>query len=83
MHNAKWWLEGYKVPWHWAVEQRNCVLWIDGAPSNTSGMSWSGVCDPELITQYHLTNALVAECNQTLTANVPTSSVKSAAKATP
>ena len=37
--------------------------WCDEAPSKTFGMSWS---DSGLI--IHLTNALVTECNQILTA---------------
>ena len=28
---------GIKTPQHWAVEQRNCVLWSDGAPSSKIG----------------------------------------------
>ena len=35
MPNVKHLLEAYKAPQLWAVEQRNCILWSDGAPSNT------------------------------------------------
>ena len=40
---------------HWAVEQWNCILWSDGAPSIIFGMSWS---DPELTIQ-HLTSLML------------------------
>lgn len=61
--NAKRHPEGYKAPQHWAIEQWILVHWSDGAPSESSGMNWSGVCDLTLIIQlvyeYDLTNALV------------------------
>ena len=35
----------------WAIDQWKCVLWSDRALLNTFGMSWSGVCDTDLIIQ--------------------------------
>ena len=56
--NAKHCLDGYKKALQcWTLEQCNCILWSDGAPSSTLD---NQVPIPDL------TNALVAECNQIL-----------------
>ena len=59
MTNAKCQFNGYQAPQDWAVEQWNCILWSDGASLNTSGMSWSGICDPEQNIQHQYLTSLM------------------------
>ena len=51
-------LEGCKAPWHWSGQPRNCVLCSDEA-SKTFGMSWSAICEPDLIVQYQCLTSLM------------------------
>lgn len=80
IRNVKCQLEGYYAPTHCAVEVWNCILWHDGAPTNTLRMSWSCVCDPELITQHlHLTSLMLLRPNAIKSLH-PTSNFKPSQK---